>query len=182
MKKNLLFILSILVLSVSFVSCSKDEDDNGGETGRFRSDFYIGNEKQDISELISNIFYDEADKTISILLMSENDNKKLQQFHARFEDVDFNSLKVGDDLVQKADMVNYMLGMNKDNKMYSMVKDPYDTNYKNYIGKAVIKAIDTSKKYIEIDFQDVTVIGGANTSKVEQKLRGSIGLSISPID
>lgn len=177
MKKNILFILSVLIFSVSFVSCSSDDDDDNTTDG-FKSDFYIGDEKQDISELISNIFYDESDKTISVLLMSENDNKKLNQFHATFEDVDFNLLKVGDNLVQKADMVNYLLGLNRDSKMYNMVKDPYDTNYKNYIGKAIVKSIDISKKYLEIDFQNATVVGGTSSSKVEQKLRGSIGSSV----
>lgn len=175
MKKNILFILSVFVLSISFTACSKDDDSDEGSTGGFKSDFYIGDEKQDISELISSISYDESDKTINVLLMSENENKKLKQFHATFEDIDFNTLKIGDDLVQKADMVNYILGVNKDSKMYSMVKDPYDTAYKSYIGKAIVKSIDISKKYIEIDFQNTTVVGGTSSSKVEQKIKGSIG-------
>lgn len=179
MKKNILFILSVLIFSLSFVSCGSDDDDNDdGVTGGFKSDFYIGDEKQDISELISSISYDESDKTINVLLMSENENKKLKQFHATFEDINFNTLKVGDDLVQKADMVNYLLGINKDSKMYTMVKDPYDTAYKGYIGKAVIKAIDISKKYMEIDFQNATVVGGTDKSRVEQKIKGSIGSSV----
>lgn len=179
MKKNILFILSVLIFSVSFVSCSSDDDEiDDNTTGTFKSSFYIGDEKQDISELISSISYDESDKTINVLLMSENENKKLKQFHATFEDIDFNTLKIGDDLVQKADMVNYLLGVNKDSKMYTMVKDPYDTAYKGYIGKAIVKSIDISKKYLEIDFQNATVVGGTSSSKVEQKLRGSIGSSV----
>lgn len=177
MKKNILFILSVLVFSVSFVSCGSDDDDDNTTSG-FKSNFYIGEEKQDISELISNIFYDQSDKRINVLLMSENDNKKLSQFHAIFEDVDFNSLKVGDDLIEKADMVNYLLGLNKDSKMYTMVKDPYDTAYKGYIGKAIIKSIDVSKKYLEIDFQNTIVVGGTSSSKVEQKIKGSIASSV----
>ncbi|MFV0419880.1 MAG: hypothetical protein ACK5KT_14265 [Dysgonomonas sp.] len=156
------------------MSCSSDDDDDNTTSG-FKSNFYIGEEKQDISELISSISYNESDKTINVLLMSENENKKLKQFHATFEDIDFNTLKVGDDLIQKADMVNYLLGVNKDSKMYTMVKDPYDTAYKGYIGKAVIKTIDVSKKYLEIDFQNATVVGGTSLSKVEQKIKGSIG-------
>lgn len=165
----------IVVAMCSFTSCGSDDDDDndGSVTGTFKSDFYIGNEKQDISELISNIFYDENDETISVLLMSENNNKKLGQFHARFEGVDFNSLKVNDDLVQKADMTNYMLGVNGDNGMYNMVDDPYDTKYKDYIGRAIVKNIDVTKKYIEIDFQNATIVNAS--SKAEQKIKGSIG-------
>lgn len=169
----------MLIISTLFISCSSDDDENDDNaTGSFKSNFYVGDEKQDISELISNIFYDESDKTISVLLMSENDNKKLSQFHATFEDINFNTLKVGDDLVQKANMVNYLLGINKDSKMYTMVKDPYDTAYKGYIGKAIVKNIDISKKYLEIDFQNATVVGGTSSSKVEQKIKGSIGSSV----
>lgn len=169
----------IVIAMCGFVSCgSDDDDDDGSVTGTFKSSFYIGDEKQDISELISSISYDESDKTINVLLMSENENKKLKQFHATFEDIDFNTLKIGDDLVQKADMVNYLLGVNKDSKMYTMVKDPYDTAYKGYIGKAIIKSIDISKKYLEIDFQNATVVGGTSSSKVEQKIKGSIGSSV----
>ena len=180
MKKNILLILSVLIFSVSFVSCSSDNDeiDDNNTTGTFKSSFYIGDEKQDISELISSISYDDSDKTINVLLMTENENKKLKQFHATFEDIDFNTLKVGDDMVQKADMVNYLLGINKDSKMYTMVKDPYDTAYKGYIGKAVIKAIDISEKYMEVDFQNVTVVGGTDKSRVEQKIKGSIASSV----
>jgi len=180
MKKNILYILSIFALSISFISCGSNDDDESDDntTGTFKSNFYIGEEKQDILESISNISYDENDKTINVLLMSENNNQKLSQFHATFEDVDFNSLKVGDDLVQKADMVNYLLGVNKDSKMYTMVKDPYETAYKGYIGKAVVKTIDVSKKYIEIDFQNATVVGGTDKSRVEQKVKGSIGSSV----
>lgn len=180
MKKNYLFLMAMIVVAMcSFTSCGSDDDDNDdGATGGFKSDFHIGDEKQDISELISSISYDESDKTINVLLMSENENKKLKQFHATFEDINFNTLKVGDDLVQKADMVNYLLGINKDSKMYTMVKDPYDTAYKGYIGKAVIKAVDISKKYMEIDFQNVTVVGGTDKSRVEQKIKGSIASSV----
>ncbi len=179
MKKNILFILSMLIISTLFISCNSDDDENDDNTtGSFKSNFYIGDEKQDISELISSISYDESDKTINVHLMSENENKKLKQFHATFEDIDFKALKVGDDLVQKADMINYLLGINKDSKMYTMVKDPYDTAYKGYIGKAVIKAVDISKKYMEIDFQNATVVGGTDKSRVEQKIKGSIGSSV----
>ncbi len=179
MKKNILFILSILIISTLFISCSSDDDEtDDNTTGSFKSSFYVGDEKQDISELISSISYDDSDKTINVLLMSENENKKLKQFHATFEDIDFNTLKVGDDMVQKADMVNYLLGINKDSRMYTMVKDPYDTAYKGYIGKAVIKAIDISEKYMEVDFQNVTVVGGTDKSRVEQKIKGSIASSV----
>ena len=179
MKKNILFILSMLVFSLSFVSCGSDDDDNDeASTGTFKSNFYVGEEKQDISELISGISYSESGKTINVILMGENENKKLKQFHATFEDIDFSTLKVGDDLVQKADMVNYLLGTNKDNGMYTMVKDPYDTNYKGYIGKAVVETIDVSKKYLEIDFQNATVVGGTDKSRVEQKIKGSITSSV----
>lgn len=179
MKNNTLLILSVLIFSVSFASCSSDDNENDDNTtGTFKSNFYIGEEKQDISELISTISYDESDKTINILLMSENENKKLKQFHATFEDIDFNTLKIGDDLVQKADMVNYLLGVNKDSKMYTMVKDPYDTAYKGYIGKVIVKSIDISKKYLEIDFQNATVVGGTDKSRAEQKIKGSIGSSV----
>lgn len=178
MKKNIFYILSVLIFSFSFVSCSNDDDNDEGLTGTFKSSFYVGEEKQDVIELISGISYDENSKTINIILMGENENKKLKQFHASFENIDFNTLKVGDDLVQKADMVNYLLGINKDSKMYTMVKDPYDTAYKGYIGKAVIKTIDVSKKYVEIDFQNATVVGGTSSSKVEQKIKGSIASSV----
>lgn len=179
MKKNILFILSILTFSVLFASCSSNDDENDDNTtGIFKSSFYVGEEKQDVIELISGISYDKNSKTINVILMGENENKKLKQFHASFEDIDFNTLKIDDDLVQKADMVNYLLGVNKDSRMYSMVKDPYDTNYKNYIGKAIVKSIDISKKYLEIDFQNATVVGGTSSSKVEQKIKGSIASSV----
>lgn len=176
MKKN---ILSILIISMLFMSCSSNDDENDDNTtGIFKSSFYVGEEKQDVIELISGISYDKNNKTMNVILMGENENKKLKQFHAFFEDIDFNTLKVGDDLVQKADMVNYLLGINKDSKMYTMVKDPYDTAYKGYIGKVVIKTIDVSKKYMEIDFQNATVIGGTDKSRVGQKIKGSIASSV----
>lgn len=123
MKKNILFTLTILVLSVSFISCSSDDDNSDNNTiNKFKSNFYIGEEKQDIIELNA-ISYNENSKTINVLLIGDNDNKSLRQFHAIFEDVDFYSLKVGDDLIGKAEMVNYLLGTNKDGNVYTMVKD-----------------------------------------------------------
>lgn len=164
----------MIIAMCGFVSCGSDDDDDndGSVTGAFKSNFYIGDEKQDISELVSNIFYDEDDETISVLLISENENKKLGQFHARFEGVDFNLLKVNDDLVQKSNMTNYMLGINGISGMYNMVDDFYDDNGEAYIGKAIVKSIDISKKHIEIDFQDATIINAS--SKAKQKIRGSI--------
>ncbi len=53
----------IVIAMCGFVSCGSDDDD-GSVTGTFKSSFYIGDEKQDISELISSISYDESDKTI----------------------------------------------------------------------------------------------------------------------
>lgn len=43
MKKNILFILLAFTFSLSFVTCSSDNDDN--TTGGFKSNFYIGVEK-----------------------------------------------------------------------------------------------------------------------------------------
>lgn len=178
MKKNILFILSVFVFSLSFVSCGSDDDEiDDNTTNTFKSNFYIGNEKQDVSESISNISYDQSRKTINVLLISENENKKLKQFHATFEDIDFNTLKVGDDLVQKANITNYLLGVNGVNGMYNMVNDPYDNKYKDYIGKAIVKNIDLTKKYIEIDFQDATIVNAS--SKAEQKIKGSVGMPIT---
>lgn len=51
----------------------------------------------------------------------------------------------------------------------------YDTNYTGYIGKVIVKNIDTSREYIEIEFQNTIVVGGSEQSRIEQKLRGSIG-------
>lgn len=165
-----------MVAVFSFSSCSSD-DENDNPTNSFKADFYLDGDKQDVSELISDISYDEYAKRLNVLLMSENDDKRLGQFQASFEGADFQTLKTGDNLILKSEYVNYMLMRNNDANMYTMVKDPYDQTYKNYIGKATIKNIDPSKKYIEIEFQDCIVVGG--TSKAERKIKGTVGSSVT---
>ena len=176
MKKNLLYLLSILTFSVLLVSCSNDDEEDNPTTS-FKADFYLDGEKQDVSELISDISYDEYTKRLNVLLMSENDNKRLGLFSASFEGADFYTLKAGDNLILKSEYVNYTLKRNNDAIMYTMVKDPYDQTFKNYIGKATIKNIDQSKKYIEIEFQDCIVVGG--TSKAEHKIKGTVCFSVT---
>ncbi len=174
-KINYLLFLIITLPLLMFTSCSSDDESNE-ETNTFKSEIYLDNEKQDISELVSNIYYRGYDKEISLSIVSENEDKRLSYLDASFEGADFYTLKVGDDLVQKAEYVNYMLMRNKDAILYSMVKDPYDQKYKGYIGKAIVRNINTATKYLEIEFQDAIIV---NSAKAERKIKGTFGYSVT---
>ena len=165
MKKNLLFILSIFVLSISFVACSDDgENEETEEAGnnnapqfiasRNYSDFltyYTTEEKAtyNTSSNKLNISFDFGTDRFEI-----GDKVYIQAYYKllfKFS-VDINNLKVGDELQNK-------LEDNSTDIKFTDYTTVGDYGHENYIngGKLIVKSIDTTNKKISIEFQNLDI-------------------------
>lgn len=162
MKKNLLFTLSMLLLSISFVSCSGDDDNEEAETGnnnapqflasRNYTDFetYYTTEEEasyNASNNKLNISFDFGTERFEV-----GDKVYIRaNYHLLFKFVvDINSLKVGDELQSKLEDKSDITFTD-----YTTIGDVHN----NYIngGKIVVKSIDTTNKKISIEFQNLDI-------------------------
>lgn len=158
MKKNLLFILSIIILSISFVSCSSDNDDEAG-TGVGTINLYIDGNKMNTNTtiLLSSISYEKPTITypkseFSIMIMFGDDSSQNAFFN--FEGIDLDGLKVGDDLVNLCDDYSYQISYGG-NEYWLNSKISWYNEFASGKGKFVVKELNSDKTVVNIEFQDV---------------------------
>lgn len=160
MKKNLLFTLSIIIFSISFISCSSDDDNEETGTGNNNASqfiasqnytdfktYYTTEEKATYKSGALNISFGFGDERLEI-----GDIVYIQALYAlnfKFT-LDIDKLKVGDELQLK-------LAEKNDVKFtdYVSVGDIH-TNYIN-AGKLIVKSIDITNKKVSIEFQNLDI-------------------------
>lgn len=151
MKKNLLFTLSILLLSISFVSCSSDDDNDNTDNNSF-IELYINDIKQKVSEnnnLIAPIVYDDG-----LVFYIYYNGSSGDGFWLNFDGVSLDNLKIGDDLVKKSTDYNYQLEFENDH--YGLLKSYTEVSqFKDYQGQALVTEFDKSKKIIQVEFTNM---------------------------
>jgi len=159
MKTQLLFILSILIFSVSFNACSSDDDST--ETGTGTINLYIDGNKMNTNTkvAVSTINYDKPTITFpesqfSIMIMFGKDESESAFFN--FKKINLNELKVGDDLVKLCDDFGYQVYYQ--GNVYWLHSDIH--SYKDFLdgkGKFIVKEFNSDKTVINIEFQDVKI-------------------------
>lgn len=164
MKKNLLFILSIFILSISFVACSSDNEDEGIETGNNNAPQFIASRNYTDFETYytteEKATYTESNQKLSISFdfgtsrFEIEDKVYIQAYYKllfKFS-VDINNLKVGDELQNK-------LEDNSTDIKFTDYTTVGDYGHENYIngGKLIVKSIDTINKKISIEFQNLDI-------------------------
>ena len=168
MKKNILFILSVLIFSVLFMSCSSDDDDNDDiDTGSVKYEVYLNDINQKISS-ISNIEYNTANVIGEPQLKAYLYGDEGSQFTTlvmTFDNLKLADINVGDDLISKNGVITfYMLICDKGT--YTMGDTMTDQNgkpiYVGYIGQAIVKSFNKSNNEIDIEFKDTKVTNGKN--------------------
>lgn len=151
MKKNLLFALSILLFSISFASCSSDDDNDYTENNSF-IELYINDVKQKVSEnnnLIAPIVYDDG-LAFYIYYNGGSGNG----FWLNFDGISLDNLKVGDDLVKKSTEYDYQLEFESDH--YWLLKSYTEASqFKDYQGQALVSEFDNSNKTIKVEFTNI---------------------------
>lgn len=161
MKKHILFILSVIIFSLPFVSCSSDddEDNNGSQLGTINL-FIDGNKMNtNTTFLASSISYDKPTITFpksefSIMIIFGDDESQSAFFN--FKEVDLEKMKVGDDLLKLCKDYGYQI---------TYLGDEYwlhsDINWFNEFtdgkGKFIVKELNTEKTIINIEFQDIKI-------------------------
>lgn len=160
MKKNLLFVLSILVFSLSFISCGDDEDNDTDSTNLGTAVCYIDDKKvtQKTNIAISSIHYDKPTTTFptpefSMMIMF-NDEGENAFFH--FEGINLDNLKVGDDLVKLCDDYGYQISY-EGNEYWLQSDISWYDEFDSGKGKFIVKELNADKTVIHIEFQDIKV-------------------------
>lgn len=151
MKKNLLFTLSILLFSISFASCSSDDDNNDTGSNSF-IELYINDVKQKVSEnnnLIAPIVYDDG-----LLFYIYYNGDSGDGFWLNFDGISLDNLKVGDDLVKKSTEYDYQLEFENDH--YWLLKSYTEASqFKDYQGQALVSEFDRANKIIKVEFTNI---------------------------
>ncbi|MBF0651355.1 hypothetical protein IR083_21295 [Dysgonomonas sp. GY75] len=169
MKKNILFILSVLIFSVAFMSCSSDDNNDDNDTGSAKYDLYLDNAQQKTSS-ISNIEYNETNMVgepqLKVYLYGD-DGSQFTTLTMTFDNLRLADINVGDDLISKNGVITfYMLVCDKGT--YTMGDKMTDQNgkpiYVGYMGQAIVKSFDKSNNNIDIEFKDTKVTDGKNSS------------------
>jgi hypothetical protein len=163
MKKNLLFMLSIFVLSISFVSCGNDDENDDSNSNTL--ELYLDNVKQEVSS-ISNIEYITTNVVGETQLKAYfygGDGSQFTSFTMTFDNVKLSEINIGDNLISKNRVMTYYM-LICDKGMYTMGDIMTDLNgnpiFVGYIGQAVVKSFDKTNNKMEIEFKDVKLADG----------------------
>lgn len=162
MKRNIFFILSIFVLSISFIACSKDDenDDTGSDIGTVN--LFIDGSKINTNGIVgegtNSIHYDEASisfprSNLSMMIMW-GDGSESAFFH--FDGINLKTLKVGDDLIKLCTDYNYQVSYGRNAYWLDSKIDWYD-EFANGKGKFIVKELNADKTVINIEFQDLNI-------------------------
>lgn len=182
MKKYILSILSIILFSTTFISCSSDDDFDidkgnsnhpqfvGSKDYKEYKTQYITNEETTYKNGYLKISFDFGPEYISL-----GDKVYIRaDYSLEFKFlVDINTLKVGDELQSKLERYDDVKF--KDN--FSV-----DFGYENFIksGKIIVKSIDTVSKKISVEFQNLDIwrdqyyLNGNNKEMKEFMIRSGI--------
>lgn len=161
-KRNLLFILSIIIWGVSFTSCSNDDKDNIEENNNNASQFIASRNYTDFETYYTtqeNATYNVSSNRLSISFecgtsRSEIGNEVYVQTYyelmLKFL-IDMSTLKVGDELQNKLE--------DKTDIKFTDFTTVGDYGHENYVngGKIIVKSIDTTNKKISIEFQNLDI-------------------------
>lgn len=159
MKKNLLYTLSILVLSISFTACSKDDDDSGDGSQLGTINLFIDGNKMNTKSTfsVSSISYDKPTITFpksefSIMIIF-GDNEDQSAFF-NFKEIDFNKMKVGDDLLKLCKNYSYQISY-QGNQYWLHSEIDWFNEFADGKGKFIVKELNAEKTVINIEFQDI---------------------------
>ncbi|NDV78611.1 hypothetical protein [Dysgonomonas sp. 511] len=162
MKKNLLFILSIFVFSISFVACS-DDDDDVFENGSTSTSLNIDGISVSTSSFLSNISYSTPNLTgsaslnISIWLGDDNGNNEDVEygiFTISILKISLEDIQVGDNL---ANNKNYDVKLlyQKENYWLNNLFVPNEEKYDKYKGQAIVTEFDKSSQIMKVEFKNI---------------------------
>lgn len=159
MKKNILFILSVLIFSVSFVSCDNDEDNDDIGSNLGTINLFIDGNKMNTNTtfLASSISYDKPTITFpksefSIMIIFGDDESQSAFFN--FKEIDFEKMKVGDDLLKLCK--NYGYQVTYQGNQYWLHSDiDWFNEFAEGKGKFIVKELNAEKTIINIEFQDI---------------------------
>lgn len=186
MKKNILFVLSVLVLSISFIACSKDDDNNDTSSNIGTVNLYIDDNKINTNSIAgegaNSIHYDEASisfprSNMSMMIMW-GDGSESAFFH--FDGINLKTLKVGDDLVKLCTDYNYQVSYGRNAYWLDSKIDWYD-EFADGKGKFIVRELNADKTVINIEFQDlnIPILKGLKPDKSKMiKIKGNMKYSI----
>ena len=158
MKKNILFLLAIILsTSTIFISCSSDDDDdNEGVTKLGSAELYVNNIKWNLmyDGLTSIDFTQGGTYTKSHLDFQFYSETEGEYFSMSFRGLKLENIKAGDDLTKYE--YTYMTTYKKDS--YLLVSG--DTNkdgFNGYGGQVIVKEYDKDKRILKVEFSNVTL-------------------------
>lgn len=157
MKKNLLFILSILLLSISFVACGGDDDNDN--TVNNSANLYVNDRAINLIQDLNTITYNYksgSNNIIDLDVIFYADDDRVTTLSIQVLNLDMNNIKVGDNLSEQK---YYEVMLLKDGGTY-VLNDALVTNktlYNEYKGQVLVKAFNKDKKTIQLEFSEITV-------------------------
>ena len=162
MKKNIFFILSIFVLSISFIACSKDDDNDDTSTNIGTVNLYIDGNKINTNSVAGEMFNSIQYEAPSIsfptpnlsIMIAWGDGSESAFFY--FDGINLNTLKVGDDLAQLCSRYDYQISYEK-NAYWLQSKIDWYNEFANGKGKFIVKELNADKTVINIEFQDLNI-------------------------
>lgn len=180
MKKNILFILSILVFSTVFVSCGDDEDEQSDSSATLYVDDRQINVIQDLNVIWYRYKY-ESKTIFDMNVYIYADDADVGIFSIQLLNLDMDKIEVGDNL---SDEKNYTVNLAQKGGGYTL-NDLIVTDkdrYEQYKGKVIVKAIDKNKKTIQLDFSNITLplhsTSDGPNFKYLAKVKGSISATM----
>ena len=154
-KVKLLYLLaSCLTFSLLSTSCSDDDDDNNESNSNI--ELYINGVKQKINNFVdSPIIYDNNEFQFSTYFGDEESGNII---FFNFDDISLNDLAVGDDLTNKTSWGDYDLFYENDfYKLFDNHPVLTNTQYKQYLGQAIVKEFDKNNGTIKVEFSNIKI-------------------------
>lgn len=157
MKKNLLFTLSILLFSISFVACGSD--DGNDDTGNNSANLYVNDRAINLIQDLNTITYNYKSGSNNIIDLDAifyADDNKVTTLSIQVLNLDINNIKVGDNLSEQK---YYEVMLLQDDGTY-VLNDALVTNktqYNEYRGKVIVKSYNKDSKTIQLEFNEITI-------------------------